>query len=1000
MRWAAAWSSRWPAIIAWPSRGAKVGQPEVLLGIIPGAGGTQRLPRLCGAALALEMCTDGKPVARRARARPASSMPIVDGDLLEGAIAFARGKAAAGERRKTRELSDKIGDRAARPGRVQAARSRTGEDGTRARGPVRRRRRHRGVPHDGLRRRLAPRASSCSPTVCSRPNRRRSVTCSLPSAKWPRFPTCRRTRRRRGHLPRGRHRRRDHGRRHRDDLRQCRHPGALKEVDQAALDRGMATIRKNYESTVAKGKMTADALAKTMALITPTMTYDGFDSVDIVVEAVFENMDLKKSTFADLARVTRAECILASNTSTLDIDEFAQVERAAGAGGRPPFLQPGERDEAARDRARARDERGGRSPRRSSSAKKLNKVGVVVGNCFGFVANRMLAYYMREAYLLLEEGASVSQIDKALTDFGMPVGPFGMQDIAGIDVGWRIRQYLKSVGKTRAEGPQSAVPDRLYEMGRYGQKTGAGWYRYEPGSRTRIPDPVVEEIAAEEARKRGVTRRSDFRRRDHRAHHDGAGQRGGACARGRLRHPRQRHRRRLRARLRLSAPSRRADVLRRHRRPADGARAGQRVSRSSSATTGSLRRCSSGWSRRARLPRRRARDRHRRLSPQLRARVGQEIGVSDWLGSRPAAHRRLCRRDRRSSVDPRRCRARRRRDAVWQHHRPWLPDAVADQRAAAQRRVRRRPADGHQLRAQSCALRLAGAVGRRASVRASCSAARGRRRATPSRRRGTSRSNARAATSRVRRRVARPLSTNPKASTSAKDSALTRNDTSARPHDRTARLGSARGLAARAAAFVRRRGSGHLAADAGRAVSGRALEPHLPRALRVDRARCAAAAVRTGGAHSSRHGARVSLALGRASALPAGAPRVYLLCDDADRRRLHLLRHGAAARHRRSARGAAADQGPARRAATRRRRAHRCARRPARHRHQPGGPDTSRQTSRLRRAAGARLDRALASIENNRCAGDGGARHMAGASTCRPTPSGPPSFTATSNSTT
>ena len=115
---------------------------------------------------------------------------------------------------------------------------------------------------------------------------------------------------------------------------------------------------------------------------------------------------------------------------------------------------------------------------------------------------------MREAYLLLEEGASVPQIDKALTDFGMPVGPYGMQDIAGIDVGARIRQYLKSIGQTRAEGPQSAVPDRVYEMGRYGQKTGAGWYRYEAGSRTRIPDPLIDEIAAEEAAKRGVTRRS------------------------------------------------------------------------------------------------------------------------------------------------------------------------------------------------------------------------------------------------------------------------------------------------------------------------------------------------------------------------------------------------------------------------------------------------------------------------------------------------------------
>ena len=142
-------------------------------------------------------------------------------------------------------------------------------------------------------------------------------------------------------------------------------------------------------------------------------------------------------------------------------------------------------------------------------AKRLSKVGVVVGNCFGFVANRMLAYYMREAYLLLEEGASVPQIDRALTDFGLPVGPYGMQDIAGIDVGARIRQHLRSTGKTRAEGPESAIPDRLFEMGRYGQKTGAGWYKYDaPGSRTRTPDPLIDRMAEEEARERGIARRA------------------------------------------------------------------------------------------------------------------------------------------------------------------------------------------------------------------------------------------------------------------------------------------------------------------------------------------------------------------------------------------------------------------------------------------------------------------------------------------------------------
>ena len=149
-------------------------------------------------------------------------------------------------------------------------------------------------------------------------------------------------------------------------------------------------------------------------------------------------------------------------------------------------------------------------------AKRIAKVGVVVGNCFGFVANRMLAYYMREAYLLLEEGASVEQIDRVLTEFGLPVGPYGMQDIAGIDVGARIRQYLKSIGKSRAEGPQSAIPDRLFEMGRYGQKTGAGWYKYDENRRA-IADPQL----ACRHRDRRAGRQMDTRsvRRGGRFHH-------------------------------------------------------------------------------------------------------------------------------------------------------------------------------------------------------------------------------------------------------------------------------------------------------------------------------------------------------------------------------------------------------------------------------------------------------------------------------------------------
>jgi 3-hydroxyacyl-CoA dehydrogenase len=251
--------------------------------------------------------------------------------------------------------------------------------------------------------------------------------------------------------------------------------------------------------------MTPEALERTLALITPTTTYYGFNAVDIVVEAVFENMDLKKATFVDLGRVTRPDCILASNSSTLDISEFAR------ASGRPAnvlghhFFSPANIMKLL-EIVRAPETSHETLATSLKLAKKLGKVGVVVGNCFGFVANRMLAYYMREAYLLLEEGASVPEIDQALTDFGMPVGPFGMQDIAGIDVGARIRQYLKSIGMTRAEGPQSEIPDQLYEMGRYGQKTGAGWYRYEGGSRTRIPDPLIETLANAAAAKRGIRR--------------------------------------------------------------------------------------------------------------------------------------------------------------------------------------------------------------------------------------------------------------------------------------------------------------------------------------------------------------------------------------------------------------------------------------------------------------------------------------------------------------
>ena len=489
---------------------ALVGQPEVLLGIIPGAGGTQRLPRLAGARLALDMCTLGKPLRAPAALAAGILDQVVDGDraaggLLPAAIAFAKARAKALELRRTRELPIRPEDVSDGAAACDAARAGLGTKGTAAA--------HAAV--DAIQAAL-----TLSFEAGSKRERELSADCVVSTeskalrhmffaereaAKVPDIPKDTPAK----------------------DIGRAAVVGAgtmgggiamayanagipvlLKEVDGAALDRGLATIRGNYDVTMSKGKMTAEQVEKTMALITPTTSYDGFDQVDIVVEAVFEDMALKKATFAELAAVTRADCVLASNSSTLDIDELAR------ATGRPAqvlghhFFSPAnvmKLLEIVRGRETSKEV----IATSLKLAKRLSKTGVVVGNCFGFVANRMLAYYMREAYLLLEEGASVPQIDRALTDFGLPVGPYGMQDIAGIDVGARIRQHLRSTGKTRAEGPESAIPDRLFEMGRYGQKTGAGWYKYDaPGSRTRTPDPLIDRMAEEEARKRGIARRA------------------------------------------------------------------------------------------------------------------------------------------------------------------------------------------------------------------------------------------------------------------------------------------------------------------------------------------------------------------------------------------------------------------------------------------------------------------------------------------------------------
>jgi 3-hydroxyacyl-CoA dehydrogenase len=486
---------------------AKVGQPEILLGLIPGAGGTERLPRLAGAARALAMCLDGKPLSAATAAAAGIIDCVVDqaadGGLVAAAVRFAKARAAAGERRKTREIEIDPEDaakglEACRQARAHLA---AGKSIGALSAVVSAIEAALTLPFDAGSARERELFADCLVSTESRALRH-LFFAEREAAKVPGVskstPTA--------------------------DIRRAAVVGAgtmgggiamsyanagipvlLKDVSDAALEHGIRTIRSNYESSVAKGRISGDAYERTMALITPTTTYDRFDTVDIAVEAVFENMALKTATFEELGRVTRPDCVLASNTSTLDIDELARASGRPGQVVGHHFFSPANVMKLL-EVVRGRETSTGTLATSVAIGKRLGKVPVVVGNCFGFVANRMLGYYLREAYLLLEEGASVPQIDRVLTDFGMPVGPFGMEDIAGIDVGARIRQHLASIGTTWAAGPQSAAPDRLYGMGRYGQKTGAGWYRYQAGSRAPIPDPVIDQIAAEEAASRGVTR--------------------------------------------------------------------------------------------------------------------------------------------------------------------------------------------------------------------------------------------------------------------------------------------------------------------------------------------------------------------------------------------------------------------------------------------------------------------------------------------------------------
>jgi 3-hydroxyacyl-CoA dehydrogenase len=280
-------------------------------------------------------------------------------------------------------------------------------------------------------------------------------------------------------------------------------PVLLKESDQAALDRGIANIQKNYANSAKRGRFTQGFVDERLKLIRPTLNYDEFTGVDMVVEAVFESMALKKEVFRELDRVCKTGAILATNTSSLNIDEIASVTSRPQSVIGTHFFSPANVMrllEIVRGAATGKEV----IATCMQLSKRIGKVGVLVGNCMGFVGNRMFGPYRREAQFLVEEGATIEAVDNALYEFGMAMGPLATGDLAGLDVGWRIRKEFRHLQKPGVR--QAFIEDRLCELGRFGQKTGAGWYRYDE-NRKPSPDAEVTALIRQWSSEAGILQR-------------------------------------------------------------------------------------------------------------------------------------------------------------------------------------------------------------------------------------------------------------------------------------------------------------------------------------------------------------------------------------------------------------------------------------------------------------------------------------------------------------
>ena len=280
-------------------------------------------------------------------------------------------------------------------------------------------------------------------------------------------------------------------------------PVKILEMKQEALDRGIATIKKNYESQVKKGKLKQDKYDQRMAMLSTTLSYDDLKDCDLIIEAVFEELGVKEAVFKELDRVAKPGAILASNTSTLDVDKIAAFTQRPQDVVGMHFFSPAnvmKLLEVVRGKDTAKDV----LATVMGIAKKIKKTAVVSGVCDGFIGNRMIEQYSRQAGFLIDEGATPQQVDKAVEKFGFAMGPFRMGDLAGNDIGWAIR---KRRATERADMKYSRTADKLCELGRFGQKTGAGWYDYQAGKRDAIPSKIVLDMIEQHRKDEGITPR-------------------------------------------------------------------------------------------------------------------------------------------------------------------------------------------------------------------------------------------------------------------------------------------------------------------------------------------------------------------------------------------------------------------------------------------------------------------------------------------------------------